>query len=325
MHLALALTILALVLLYYYTETMPYHTQTILQPTNATTQANASNRVLFIVPTWTQQNGLSAMNWNAVTEVDVFHVTFNAQGELAYDGGSISTTQQIITTASKNGAKIALGIGGSSQNATIISTVLSSNTLSQALISNVISQAQSWGYEGIQVDFEGCFNSTGFPSFIQGLYDAGKAINSRFFIAISVADWEQAGHSCSKDDFNVPALAPYVKYFDVMFNESPSGLANWTSQVGGNASKIAAEYNLASADSTYYVPTLSNLEADRSSGYSIVFYSAQFAPASLYSTIIQAGYGNNSTTSTSTTTAPSTIPSIFTSAKIASKPYSNTS
>ena len=250
--------------------------------------------------TWTQSNGYSSLQWNAITELSIFHVWPDANGSITYGaGGTPLNYNAIIATAHQHGVRVFLAFGGAGVNASIINNILANQTLQAIFINNLVTEMQNRGYDGLHVDFEGTFNRSQFTTFVKNLYTAAYARNPNVEIDVQVADWESS-------DFNLPALEPYTTHFNVMFNPTITDMNSWASQLQ-NPYKMAAGYDFQDDPET---PTilLPKLQADRQANYGVFFWQASTANASYYAVIEQA-LGNltsNTTTSTATTSTAAT-------------------
>ncbi|MDE1871700.1 MAG: hypothetical protein KGI06_05685 [Candidatus Micrarchaeota archaeon] len=268
--------------------------------------------------TWTQSNGYSALQWNAITELSIFHVWPNANGSITYDvGGAPLDYNAIIATAHSHNVKVFLAFGGDGVSPTIINNILANSTLRAIFINNLVTEVQNRGYDGLHVDFEGTFNKTQFTTFVQQLSAALWAKNPNALIDVQVADWESS-------DFNMPALEPYATHFNLMFNPTITDMNSWANQLQ-NPYKMAAGYDFQD-DPENPTILLPKLVADRQANYGMFFWQAQTANASYYSVIEQAlASYSTSTTTLSTSTASTTASTTTASTTIASTTKSTTS
>jgi hypothetical protein len=231
----------------------------------ATTAYNApSNQVIVDLVTWTSQNGYYSIEWNRITELDVFHAWVDSNGSLSYDGNlSNPNLTQVMSAAHGNRVRVVLAVGGAGESSNVIDSVLGNTSLGNALISNIVNETSAQGYDGVKIDFEGFFNQTEFTSFMQRLSSSMWAKNKNYIVAVNVAPWESS-------DFNITALSPYVTNFEVQFNPSLAELKSFAN-ASGRISKVSAGYDL--TNQSNFTDLEQNLVNDRSAGYGIFFYS----------------------------------------------------
>jgi hypothetical protein len=234
----------------------------------------AGYQAMINLITWTSANGYGSIQWSNITELDIFHMDIGPTGLLLYDGG-LSNLASIISTAHQHNVKVALAIGGAGMSPAIINSTLASGALRSTVINNIISQVQIQGYDGVQIDFEGKFNSSQFTAFMHQLSSSLWSINPSYTIDVSFADWEISS-------FNIPALAPYANHFDLMFDPSTTDLTHYSSELGGNQ-KLSAGYDLSNPTD---IPGLAqNIEAAKGAGYGVFFWQAALMNNSVYSAI----------------------------------------
>jgi hypothetical protein len=252
--------------------TTTYTTTDYTTTAEAVTNASEGPQVMTNLITWTDQNGFSQIQWKEITELDVFNVWIDNNGALIYDsnmfqhygGSGITDEGAVISSAHDNNVKVVLAVGGSDENNQTIENILDNSTFRALVINNIVTQVKAQGYDGVQVDFEGYFNRDQFTAFMQQLSAAMWAQNKNYIIDVEVAGWDRY-------DFDVPALSPYVTYFDVEFNPSMQDLQSWAQQAG-SPSKVSAGYDLTNADN--FTNLGENLANDTAAGYGVFFYNA---------------------------------------------------
>jgi hypothetical protein len=226
----------------------------------------ASNQVIVDLITWNSINGYNSIQWNRITELDIFHMWVNANGTLSYDGNfSDPNLTQIISSAHADKVNVVLSVGGNGENSTIINRLLANSTLGQSVITNIVNQVQYQHYDGVKMDFEGYYNQSEFTQFMRRLSYAMWSRNRNYIVDTDIAQWESS-------DFNVTQLSPYVTNFEVQFTPSLSYLQSLAQQAGGK-SKVSAGYDL--TNDSNFTDLEWSIGVYRAAGYSVFFYNAQ--------------------------------------------------
>ncbi|MDE1871531.1 MAG: hypothetical protein KGI06_04825, partial [Candidatus Micrarchaeota archaeon] len=235
--------------------------------------SKSPTRVMTNLVTWTNSNGYSSIQWQDITELDVFHLMPNYDGSLSSDG-TLSNLAAIISNAHSHDVKALVAIGGWGVSTDAINSTISNPTYRDNLVNNIVNEVQANGYDGVQIDFEGSFNRDAFTAFMQQLSAALWSRNPNYVINVEFANWDISS-------FNLPALAPYATHFDMMFNPSISELNYYAGQVG--KSKLSAGYDLTDPSGAQNIAQ--NLVTDVQNGYGIFFWQAQFMNSTIYNDI----------------------------------------
>lgn len=261
------------------TTSIPYRiTSNSSQNQYSTAPAN-NYRVTTNLVTWNDTNGYYNLHWNEISELDIFHVVINPNGSLSYDGELQGpNVSDVISAAHSNGVIVLLAVGGEGENQAIINNTIGNSSMRSKVVGNIVNEVVSNNYNGVQVDLEGYFSKNQFTAFVELLSEQLRARNSNYIIDVDVADYEQ-------QDFNIPALAPYVNTFNLDFNPSLQDLQSWANQAGGH-SKMAAGYDLTDIDN--FTGLQQNLANDTSNGYGIFFFNAAEMNSTVWNAIAYA-------------------------------------
>ncbi|HWY38554.1 MAG TPA: glycoside hydrolase family 18 protein, partial [Bacteroidia bacterium] len=177
-----------------------------LAPTASTCTLN-NKRVFGWHPYW---NGSTYTNyqWNLLSDFCYFDYEINA-GTGANNNGSYAwSTSAAVTAAKTNGSKIHICASLFSG----FSTFWASSTAQNAFISTMISQLNTRGGNGVNLDFEGMGSSdkASFTAFVQNLSTQLKAANPNYEVSIALysVDWSAV--------FDIANLKNYVDLFVIM-------------------------------------------------------------------------------------------------------------
>ncbi len=247
--------------------------------TTTVQQTNSHLQSMINLITWTSANGYSAIDYKAINEISVFHAQLQQGCTIAYDGSAVNVAQT-IANAHANGATVTLAVGGAgSSGPTPYLSCLNTAANRTALVNSIVNMVESQGYDGVHVDLEGSFSATDFTLFMQQLSSTLWAHNSNYIIDVMTADWMSLS-------FNIAAISPYLNHLGIMFNESPSGLANYASELG-SSSKVTACYDLSQTSGS---ALQSALQQDFANGYGVCMWDAALATSQDYQYMQQAGY-----------------------------------
>lgn len=161
-------------------------------------------------PTSTDIRGV---RWHALTHIGWSFITFDANADL---GGVSSFNSRSVElkpggVAANNGVKVVIVLANANFDETILSTVMTSATLRQKLIDNVVALVSdpTNGCDGVNLDFEfswGTSTRDGISAFIQSLYTALKALSPPRELSIyTIPSW-------SSTQYNASVLTNYTDY-----------------------------------------------------------------------------------------------------------------
>lgn len=229
--------------------------------------------------TWNKNNGLSLINWDAITELSVFHVRANSDGTIAYHGDAVNFPE-VIETAHSHNVNVTLAVGGAGLPASTIRLILGSSRLSQALIGNILKEVKDKGYNGVQMDFENDnpadFDEKQHNKFIQNLSKALKAADPKNILTMTFSNWETS--------INPVACEPYVDKLLLMFNPSEAILSNYSKRLKDPV-KLCVGYEFGKETPE---GLLSKLRRDVRTGHGIFFWHAGTANSAFYKVMIDA-------------------------------------
>jgi spore germination protein YaaH len=164
-------------------------------------------------PTSTDIRGL---RWHAITHIGWSFVTFDATGSLGGVSSFNSRSAELKPggAAANNGVKVVMVLANQNFNETILSTVMTSATLRQTLVNNVVSVVSNAtnGCDGVNLDFEFSWGSAtrdGIASFVQALYTQLKALNPpRELSLYTIPSWTSTQYNAS----NLTNYTDYILY-----------------------------------------------------------------------------------------------------------------
>lgn len=168
---------------------------------------NLEKRVFGWHPYW-MGTVYNNYQWNLLSDLCYFDYAVSPNTGNNTNASYAWTTSAAVTAAINNGVDVHIcaTLFGSH------STFLSNSTAQQTFINNMISQLQSRGGKGVNIDFEGMgsANTTAFTSFMQNLSTQLHAAipGSELSVALYAVDWSNT--------FDIPALTPYVDLFIIM-------------------------------------------------------------------------------------------------------------
>jgi spore germination protein YaaH len=161
-------------------------------------------------PTTTDIRGV---RWHALTHIGWSFITFDANADLS--GVSTFNSRSVELkpggVAANNGVKVVIVLANKNFDETILSTVMTSATLRQKLITNVVNVVAdpTNGCDGVNLDFEfswGTATRDGIAAFIQDLYTALKALSPPRELSIyTIPSW-------SSTQYNASNLTNYTDY-----------------------------------------------------------------------------------------------------------------
>lgn len=161
-------------------------------------------------PTSTDIRGL---RWHAITHIGWSFITFDENADL----GGVSTFNSRSAelkpggAAANNGVKVVIVLANKNFDEGLLSTVMTSATLRQKLVNNVVAVVSdpTNGCDGVNLDFEfswGTATRDGIAAFIQSLYTALKALNPPRELSIyTIPSW-------SSTQYNAANLTNYTDY-----------------------------------------------------------------------------------------------------------------
>lgn len=187
-----------------------------------------SQRVIGYYPQWVQGSFTpDKIDYSVITHVLHSFAWPDEEGNiLNYDN---MLSQSINNTVHENGAKILLVFGGWGQSWGFPSTV-STPEIRAVFINNIIDICETYGYDGIDIDWEQPVNSVeknNLTSFIIELRDAFDATHPEWIIsmAIPVSNW-------SGQHYDFTQLKQSVDFFNAMTYDIHG---SWTSHAGHNS------------------------------------------------------------------------------------------
>jgi len=187
-----------------------------------------SQRVIGYYPQWVQASFTpDKIDYSVVTHVLHSFAWPDEQGNILHYDNMLS--ESINNTVHENGAKILLVFGGWGQSWGFPSTV-SSYEVRAIFINNIIDLCETYGYDGIDIDWEQPVNSiekNNLTSFITELREAFDATHPEWIIsmAIPVSNW-------SGQHYDFTLLKQSVDFFNAMTYDIHG---SWTSHAGHNS------------------------------------------------------------------------------------------
>jgi len=197
--------------------------------TGAARATAAARRVVAYFPTFIRDDGYTE------NDIDFSTVNVVAHGPVAPrpDGSLLYPPHfpdpALVAKAHAAGAAIVLVVGDDQPaTARAFSTVVADPALRHAFVANLLREAQSNGYDGIDIDWEyprGQADRVGLTALaadLRSALGAGRTLS----IAVAPTDW-------GAHDVDVAALAPLVDWFDLMTYDVAG--AGWSTIAGNNA------------------------------------------------------------------------------------------
>jgi chitinase len=135
--------------------------------------ARAQKWVTGYYPGYRQLYGMpaSAIDFSALTDVVHFSLTPNPDGSLNLTQSSLTTNgvSDLVTRAHAAGKKALICVGGAGTQSAFQAATTDANL--GTFVSNIVSFATNWNYDGVDVDWEPLddSDSTNFPKFIRAL------------------------------------------------------------------------------------------------------------------------------------------------------------
>jgi hypothetical protein len=184
---------------------------------------------------WTQAQGFkpTSINWAAFTHIGHFTIFPHKDGTLdsnvnvlASMGGKNSF--DAVAAAHAAGVRIVLCVGGAGVKDTFTSATSPANI--HKFVSNILRFMRTYGYDGIDTDWEENFNASGFLNWHKELKDSLNAINALVgpHKSLTIAGGGYFARDCA------PA-APYVEQmndmsYDVPLSNEPGRIKQFTDQ-----------------------------------------------------------------------------------------------
>ena len=187
-----------------------------------------SQRVIGYYPQWVQGSFTpDKIDYSVITHVLHSFAWPDEDGNILHYDNMLS--QAINNTVHENGAKILLVLGGWGQSWGFPSTV-STPDIRAVFINNIINICETYGYDGIDIDWEQPVNSiekNNLTSFITELREAFDAIHPEWIIsmAIPVSNW-------SGQHYDFTQLKQSVDFFNAMTYDIHG---SWTNHAGHNS------------------------------------------------------------------------------------------
>ncbi|AXA37446.1 spore peptidoglycan hydrolase (N-acetylglucosaminidase) [Candidatus Sumerlaea chitinivorans] len=174
------------------------------------------DKIVFAYLQSPTSNDIRGVRWHALTHIGWSFITFDADANL---GGVTSFNNRSAElkpggVASNNGVKVVIVLANQNFDESILSTVMTSATLRQKLIDNVVAVVSNptTGCDGVNLDFEfswGTSTRDGIAAFIQGLYTALKALTPPRELSIyTIPSWSSTQYIAS----NLTNYTDYVIY-----------------------------------------------------------------------------------------------------------------
>ncbi|MGE4169665.1 MAG: glycosyl hydrolase family 18 protein [Candidatus Margulisiibacteriota bacterium] len=211
-------------------------------------------------------SAISKLNYDSIDYIVHGFVRPEANGSLS-ETTNFATYRQagLATTTHQHGKKIIMSIGGA-LDSTYFSTIAASTALRATFVGNVVTALQSWGYDGVDIDWEfpeSESDKQNFTLLMQALYTAVKQANPNHVVMfgaspadkLAMVDWAQikfytdyafyfgydwknpANGPLQKGPLNNPPqqwIAPYTEHIDA----SVSGALNYILSKGFPESKL---------------------------------------------------------------------------------------
>ena len=185
-------------------------------------------RVVGYYPQWVQ-NTLTPdkIDYDVITHVIHSFAWPDEEGNIQHYDNMLF--QSLNNTVHENGAKIMLALGGWGQCWGFASSI-STPELREIFIDNIISICETYGYDGIDIDWEQPSNVTeknNLTSFVAELREAFDSIYPDWIIsmAVPVSNW-------SGQHYDFAQLKQYVTFFNAMTYDIHG---SWTSDAGHNS------------------------------------------------------------------------------------------
>jgi len=184
---------------------------------------------------------VSAIDWRALTHIINDSVKLNEDGTVTQINGNPST---IITAAHTAGVKVLLGIDMNSAIATAVQNQLSTS------VSNIMAVVNSYGYDGVDVDWEIGYSATENTTFLTALRSAlGALLLTEDVQVYSATYW---GNNYSLVDrinlmtYQLPGGVDVYSWFNSPLGGGPSHFSNITQCIGNytNAGVPPGKMNL---------------------------------------------------------------------------------
>jgi len=218
------------------TATAPARPRNTSLSTPGTYNASGLTREVFgFAPYWELASGdLSDVQYDKVSTVAYFGLTFNADGTFANDAGmtgwNSAALTSVVSQAHAAGDRVDLVVKQFDNN--VICGIVGTGASGQNAIKNAINTARSRGLDGVNVDFEGsAANCNGQNN--QGLLTTWVAsfyqqVHAQIPGGQLTIDTYSGSASWDQGFFRIDALAPYVDAFFVMAYDmsSPNDLPN---------------------------------------------------------------------------------------------------
>ncbi len=159
---------------------------------------------------------IRGLRWHAITHIGWSFITFDADASLSGVSSFNSRSPELKPggAAANNGVKVVIVLANKNFDETILSTVMTSATLRQTLVDNVVSVVAdpTNGCDGVNLDFEfswGTATRDGIAAFIQSLYTALKALSPPRELSIyTIPSWSSTQYSAA----NLRDYTDYIIY-----------------------------------------------------------------------------------------------------------------
>ncbi len=157
-------------------------------PTPTPTPVSSNEFSGIFIPTWDGSNdGFSSIDWSVINWLCVFHLIPETNGAIYYDVGSSAINYAAVVTASHaHGDPCFVCLGGSPSNPDPYPAIINRPSIWQTLITNTISAAHQYSYDGIVVDFEcqtnGDFNGAAYAKFVSEITTQANSAGLKVYV-----------------------------------------------------------------------------------------------------------------------------------------------
>jgi hypothetical protein len=135
--------------------------------------------------TWDNSYSPTTIPWDALTHVSYFQVVPNNNGSLGFPDATVA--KQLISVGHSKGKKVIFSIGGGGYGSQFAAAT--ANNVRGTFISNLIAYLKSFGYDGIDTDWEGNEVVSQFVAFHKELRDSLNKISPTPCLTIAAEDW----------------------------------------------------------------------------------------------------------------------------------------
>jgi chitinase len=181
---------------------------------------------------------VSAIRWSALTHVAMVGGNPNSDGSITLSSGFSSDATALISAAHANGVKV-LYVLSNLGGGTNFTGAASSGNLS-TFIANITSTVNTYGFDGVDIDWEEAWNTTEITNLASGLR---TALGTRILTATNIS---VGNVNCNTGGTWTPAMVGYLDRIEIMDYDSNG---SWNTETWFNAPLYSANSSLYSVDS----------------------------------------------------------------------------